>query len=308
MSQGFFSRFLIAVFLIISLPGCVLQEIRNAEMDASYNQWIGKTKDERMKRIGPPEQCAKLSDGGEVCDWVLRGVSNESVKCPPDFVHGGHQCSGGGGTTWEHHIIFTYDRAGIAQEWSYQGSEGQRSSRDSQSKAGLADAKTKKLSEPTSTKARRSPSEIPYIGVSLDASRQQIHEIIVNKGGRLLTRLQSPERDEYDSSTWIEGSSKVSILYTKTGKLVSLGVVWSVADQQEGVNLAASLRTKITKDFGAPTRDDRNAGSLSLWETTPVTAGVFAGETAPYIIIAGFGVPQHETILNAEGYTSRGTF
>jgi len=136
MPLGLSSPTLIAiVILIASSPGCVLKEMREArwqaETDATLNPWLGKSKDERMKRIGPPEQCAKLSDGGEVCAWVFRGVSNAPVSCPPDYVNGGHQCRGGGGNTWEHHAIFTYSRAGIAEEWNYRGSQGQRSSNDS---------------------------------------------------------------------------------------------------------------------------------------------------------------------------------
>jgi hypothetical protein len=125
------SRILIAfALLIVFLPGCALRDMImwREDLDTNLNPWLGKSKDERMKRIGPPEQCAKLSDGGEVCDWVVRGVSY----------------SGGNGNTWEHHAVFTYDRAGIAKEWNYRGSHGQRSSNDSLPEAGIIASEAKK--------------------------------------------------------------------------------------------------------------------------------------------------------------------
>lgn len=181
MPLGFPSRVLIAFAILITiLPGCTLKQINDARWraeDAEFNPWLGKSKDLRLKRIGPPEQCVRLSDGGEVCEWVVRGVSYSAGK----------------GGTWERHIIFTYDGAGIAQEWNYRGTQGERSSRDSQSNVGTGDWEAKKTLKATSTTIRRSPNEIPYIGITLDtASRQRVHEVIISKGGRLLTQLHAP--------------------------------------------------------------------------------------------------------------------
>ncbi len=38
------------------------------KMEPQWNQWLGKTKDERVMKQGPPDKCAALSDGGEVCE------------------------------------------------------------------------------------------------------------------------------------------------------------------------------------------------------------------------------------------------
>ena len=58
----------------------------------------------------------------------MTGAETKSVVCPPDFVYGDHRCSGGEGSSSEHHVIIVYDRNGIAQEWNYWGSLGERSS------------------------------------------------------------------------------------------------------------------------------------------------------------------------------------
>ena len=81
-----------------------------------WNSWLGKYKDERIRKVGPPNRCAKLSNGEEVCEWIDSGVT-------------------GGGTegnysvrSWSHKRLFVYDANGVAQAWEYNGSCGQHSS------------------------------------------------------------------------------------------------------------------------------------------------------------------------------------
>lgn len=96
--------------------------------ELEWNQWLGKTKDERIKKIGPPDKCATLSDGGEVCEWSSGGVSGGGSYS----AHAGYGASSV--SSWQHRRIFTYDTNHIAIAWSYQGSLGQRSSQDAKGK------------------------------------------------------------------------------------------------------------------------------------------------------------------------------
>ena|SRR2546427_3166326 len=92
-------------------------------MEPQWNQWIGKTKDERIKAMGPPDKCETLTTGEEVCEWRSSGVSGG----------GSYSAQTGYGSSsvssWEHRRIFTYDRDHIARSWSYRGSWGQRHSK-----------------------------------------------------------------------------------------------------------------------------------------------------------------------------------
>jgi hypothetical protein len=76
------------------------------EQAARLNKWLGKHKDERVKTIGLPDRCAVLSSGEETCEWIKRGI------------------------TWEHRMVFTFDKDGIAQQWSYNGHNGSFTSAD----------------------------------------------------------------------------------------------------------------------------------------------------------------------------------
>ena len=83
-----------------------MAEKRLNEMTPRWNLWLGKAKDERIRKMGPPEQCATLQTGEEVCTWVV---------LRPNY---------------QQRLSYTYDRQGIAQEWNYVGDWGKRSSRD----------------------------------------------------------------------------------------------------------------------------------------------------------------------------------
>ena len=117
----------LSLLVIVGSSGCASQPSKL--IDNNLNPWLGKTKDERIRLIGAPSQCVALSNGDEACSWIMTDAETQT-DCPPDFVHGGHRCSGSG-SSGEHHVVMVYDRNGIAQEWNYRGSLGERSSKDS---------------------------------------------------------------------------------------------------------------------------------------------------------------------------------
>ena len=63
------------------------------------------------------------------------------LNCPADLIHREPDCRGGVGESWEHHVLYTYDRDGIAIEWNYRGSSGQRSSGGSPALPAIKEAK-----------------------------------------------------------------------------------------------------------------------------------------------------------------------
>jgi len=94
-----------------------------------------------MSVIGPPEKCTTLSTGGEICEWVSNGIAGATLNCPADLAHREPECRGGVGESWVHHVLYTYDRDGIATAWNYRGSSGQRSSGGSQVLPAMKEAK-----------------------------------------------------------------------------------------------------------------------------------------------------------------------
>ena len=101
------------------------QEMLDAR-EVKWDQWLGKSKDERIKKEGPPDKCASLTDGGEVCEWRSGGVSGGGSYS----AHTGYGSSSV--SSWEHRILFTYDCDHIARAWSYHGTLGSRESRPTQ--------------------------------------------------------------------------------------------------------------------------------------------------------------------------------
>jgi hypothetical protein len=61
------------------------------------DEWLGKTRDARIKAKGFPDRCAKVEGNEEVCEWLTPG---------------------------QHHLIYTYDGRGLARAWSYRGPYG----------------------------------------------------------------------------------------------------------------------------------------------------------------------------------------
>jgi hypothetical protein len=101
------------------------------ELDQKFNQWLGQSKDDRIRQAGPPVSCTTLKTGEEVCEWIVQGQRGSAMNCVPNYATGGSLCHGGGGGSYEHHLIYTYNQNGIATFWSYRGSLGSRTSYDS---------------------------------------------------------------------------------------------------------------------------------------------------------------------------------
>lgn len=123
------SRTAISVMVLMlggAIAGCAKHATVNP-VDINLNPWLGKSKEERMRMVGAPTQCITLNTGEEICDWVRRGPYDFNIDCPPDGIYGGHRCQRTAGRE-KHHLIFRYDRQGIAHAWSYRGSGGTRRS------------------------------------------------------------------------------------------------------------------------------------------------------------------------------------
>ena len=190
------------------------------------------------------------------------------------------------------------------------GSLGQRSSRDSQTQQSIKEIKLSDVVRETGTleqslSLRRSPREIVLVGFPLEAgaSRQQIQEAILRRGGKLLSRLHLPERDEFDSSRWIKGSEKTAAVYTQSGQFVGLAISWPMEDSQGGHAFVTQLQAKLTKDFGPTTRNDIGQGGWPVfhqWETLPVNATIIGeGKESPNVL-AMFVLSDRLAVLNSE--------
>jgi hypothetical protein len=71
---------------------------RQEKQGQKLELWIGKTKAERVRVIGVPEQCAMKTSKEEVCQWRFFGAA--------------------GGTTTNSLVILTYT-ADLATDWSF---------------------------------------------------------------------------------------------------------------------------------------------------------------------------------------------
>lgn len=127
--------FSIRVLLVclLGLQGCAVHDLLVAQqaerIDAWANPWLGHTKAARIAVIGPPDLCT-TQNGSEVCEWSSLSSINIPSQCAGDVLYAGHPCGSGGSSSREHRILYTY-RDGIATEWDYRGSWGERSSRSS---------------------------------------------------------------------------------------------------------------------------------------------------------------------------------
>jgi hypothetical protein len=287
------------VVLSTVLPGCVLRELmqerQREEITTKLNMWLGKTKDDRIRRVGSSTQCAKLNSGEETCDWVFRGVANNSLYCSQDGV-----CKGGGGGSWENHTIFTFDQDGIAREWNYWGSWGELSSRIPETAARPAPLVTSNDvstmnndAVPLASQVSQQTKAVPIVGISLGASRGRVHEAIIKRGGKLIARAQSPDRDEYDSSDWADGSHKLMAIFTPSGELAVIGSVYPVADQEEGARLATGLRQQVEEALGMVPHNRQDGWPVAYgWQAPTVFAGIFGeGKTSPNVTLL-FSVPD----------------
>jgi hypothetical protein len=92
------------------------------ESRTRWDYWLGKSKDDRIKSVGPPTACSMLTTGEEVCEWAEGGVSGGGSYNP---TFGGSSSV----SSYAHRRIFTYDQNHIAVAWSYRGTWGESRSR-----------------------------------------------------------------------------------------------------------------------------------------------------------------------------------
>ena len=85
------------------LGGCAAQEMDG--YTKQYDEWLGSTKDTRIKEMGIPTRCHTFAEGGEVCEWTIptQDGRNETVG-------------------------LTFDTKGRACQWAYRGFYGQKKS------------------------------------------------------------------------------------------------------------------------------------------------------------------------------------
>jgi len=84
------------------------QDKDKARLTESLNFFLGKSKDERIRIIGKPDACTPVNTGGEICEWTPKASSAQAQ-----------------------HIVYGFDRDGIATGWRYRGPLGDFTSADS---------------------------------------------------------------------------------------------------------------------------------------------------------------------------------
>ena len=121
--------YVVMIGLVGDLPGCAFQ---SKQLDKTLNPWLGKTKADRVTQVGPPTLCTRLSNGDESCVWDTGGGDTKGVNCAPDFLSEGLDCTEASSKSLEHHATFVYGANGLAYQWNYRGTLGERSSKDSE--------------------------------------------------------------------------------------------------------------------------------------------------------------------------------
>ena len=106
--NGLPTRCTIILFSALALLGCkqAVPHTRDAvspkivfeaNLRPLADEWLGKTRDARIKAKGFPDRCSKVEDNEVVCEWLAPG---------------------------QHHLIYIYDSHGLARAWSYRGPFG----------------------------------------------------------------------------------------------------------------------------------------------------------------------------------------
>ena len=94
-------RFVLVAFLLLS--GCAGQDLEG--YSKQYDDWLGSTKDARIREMGIPTKCHSFAEGGEVCEWTMptQDGRNETIG-------------------------LTFDTRGKACQWDYRGFYGRQKS------------------------------------------------------------------------------------------------------------------------------------------------------------------------------------
>lgn len=88
---------------MLLLAGCANQELQ--EYSQQWDQWLGSSKDSRVREMGIPTRCHAFKDGAEVCEWTIptQDGRNETIG-------------------------LTFDPHGRTCQWAYRGFYGQKKS------------------------------------------------------------------------------------------------------------------------------------------------------------------------------------
>jgi hypothetical protein len=93
-------------FVAVYTPGS-LREKQKTRMAGTLNYWLGRSKDERTRIIGPPQECVSFNKTEELCEWrIARGGGSASA---PET----------------HSFTYTYNQDHLARAWTYRGDYGQ---------------------------------------------------------------------------------------------------------------------------------------------------------------------------------------
>jgi len=72
-----------------------------AGIEEDMDNWLGKSKQEQIQKMGEPEMCMMLADQGEFCHWMAPKDSSNDSFIPKR--------------------IFYYDKNGVVCGWTYTG-------------------------------------------------------------------------------------------------------------------------------------------------------------------------------------------
>ena len=94
MTSSFWQKEVVNVYT----PG-IKKEQDKKQLVETLNYWLGRSKADRIRVVGPPFQCTPQRPN-EVCEWSAAAAASQRVS-------------------------MTYDADGIARAWAYQGPYGQ---------------------------------------------------------------------------------------------------------------------------------------------------------------------------------------
>lgn len=82
------ARWFVLVSLLVT-SGCAASYEKSA---VSWDNWLGTSKDERVKDLGIPTRCHAFKTGGEACEWPVRWTPESTGTLTLQFDHKGLTC------------------------------------------------------------------------------------------------------------------------------------------------------------------------------------------------------------------------
>lgn len=109
----------LALLLAVLLAGCATPGNSWPERVSHY------TRDQAILELGPPERSARLSDGTEVAEWLVRRGEIWVNPMPGGLYHHSLRWPGVGGVPGSvtelpgEYLRLTFDPAGVLRNWKY---------------------------------------------------------------------------------------------------------------------------------------------------------------------------------------------